>query len=207
MHDYYVNSLGSYSPLSWVRYNSSIWCVISTTPIYVAHQDDPQKCSYYYFSNLYIYICPKLLPLSLSGLIQQTKNWWYFSYFPQKIGFGISCKFSPKETICMKCQFLFSCYVLPSMLSTMIQDFNDYGLPVLFIMIFFWNFFFFFFFLIWVLQPFQEYFTYIELIVHQRWAKTREPGEKPPDHSEAELGFPTYDLSEAQTTVVRSLMD
>ena len=20
--------------------------------------------------------------------------WWYFSYFPQKIGFGISCKFS-----------------------------------------------------------------------------------------------------------------
>ena len=39
-----------------------------------------------------------------------------------------------------------------------------------------------FFFLIWVLQAFQEYFTYIEPIVHQRWAKTREPGEKPPDH-------------------------
>ena len=29
---------------------------------------------------------------------------------------------------------------------------------------------------------FQEYFTYIEPIVHQRWAKTGEPGEKPPDH-------------------------
>ena len=41
----------------------------------------------------------------------------------------------------------------------------------------------FFFFLIWVLQPFQEYFTYIEPIVHQRWAKTGEPEEKnPPDH-------------------------
>ena len=39
-----------------------------------------------------------------------------------------------------------------------------------------------FFFLIWVLRPFKEYFTYIELIVHQRWVKTGEPGEKPPDH-------------------------
>ena len=39
-----------------------------------------------------------------------------------------------------------------------------------------------FFFLIWVLRPFQEYFTYIEPIVHRRWAKTGVPGEKPPDH-------------------------
>ena len=36
-------------------------------------------------------------------------------------------------------------------------------------------FLFFFFFLIWVLQPFQEYFTYIKPIIHQRWAKTEEP--------------------------------
>ena len=36
---------------------------------------------------------------------------------------------------------------------------------------------FFFFIIIWVLRPFQEYFTYIEQIVHQRWAKTREPRE------------------------------
>ena len=43
-------------------------------------------------------------------------------------------------------------------------------------------YFFFFFFWIWVLRPFQEYFTYIKPIAHQRWAKTREPGEKPPDH-------------------------
>ena len=31
-----------------------------------------------------------------------------FSYFLQKIGFEISCKLSLKETICMKCQSLFS---------------------------------------------------------------------------------------------------
>ena len=29
-------------------------------------------------------------------------------FFPQKIGFDISCKLSPKETICMKYQSLFS---------------------------------------------------------------------------------------------------
>ena len=34
---------------------------------------------------------------------------------------------------------------------------------------------------IWVLQPFQEYITYIEPIINQRWAKTRVPVEKPPD--------------------------
>ena len=45
-----------------------------------------------------------------------------------------------------------------------------------------WNFQIFIY-LIWVLRPFQEYFTYIEQVVHQRWAKTGEPGEKPPDHS------------------------
>ena len=31
-----------------------------------------------------------------------------FSYFSQKTGFDISCESSPKETICMKCQNLFS---------------------------------------------------------------------------------------------------
>ena len=31
-----------------------------------------------------------------------------YSYIPQKIGCGISCKLSPKETICMKCHTLFS---------------------------------------------------------------------------------------------------
>ena len=33
----------------------------------------------------------------------------YFSYFIKKIGFETSCKLSPEEeTICMKCQILFS---------------------------------------------------------------------------------------------------
>ena len=32
----------------------------------------------------------------------------YFSYFSQKTGFDIACKVFPMETICMKCQFLFS---------------------------------------------------------------------------------------------------
>ena len=31
-----------------------------------------------------------------------------FSYFSQKIGSDISSKLSPEETICMKCQSLFS---------------------------------------------------------------------------------------------------
>ena len=32
----------------------------------------------------------------------------YFSYFSQKTGSDISCKLSPMETTCMKCQSLFS---------------------------------------------------------------------------------------------------
>ena len=57
-------------------------------------------------------------------------------------------------------------------------------------------FFFLFCFLIRVLLRIQEYFTYTELTVHQRWAKIGEPGEKPPDG--AELSFPTCDQKEAQ---------
>ena len=33
----------------------------------------------------------------------------YFSYFSQETRFDISCKLSPVETICMKCQILYSC--------------------------------------------------------------------------------------------------
>ena len=33
------------------------------------------------------------------------------------------------------------------------------------------------------LRTFQEYFTFIEPIVHQRWAKTGEPTEKTPNLS------------------------
>ena len=73
-------------------------------------------------------VCLTSLPLSWQ--IQQTTNWWYFflfypensfwhfmqigsiyltmSYFSQKTGFDISCKLSPFESICTKCQELFS---------------------------------------------------------------------------------------------------
>ena len=51
-----------------------------------------------------------------------------------------------------------------------------------------------FFFFIWVLHPFQEYFTYIELIVHQRWAKTGESGKKKkhPTTGKQNLAFHTW---------------
>ena len=52
---------------------------------------------------------------------------------------------------------------------------------------------------IWVLRPFQEYFTYIEQIAHQRWAKTGEPGENHLTTRKQNLVFPR-DLSEAGTT-------
>ena len=55
---------------------------------------------------------------------------------------------------------------------------------------------------IWVLRPFQEYFTYIEHIVIQRWAKTGVPGEKPPDLPVQNLASHMY-TSEARTTAVR----
>ena len=37
--------------------------------------------------------------------------------------------------------------------------------------------------------------------------KPDNPGKKPPEHHLAELGFLTYDLSKAQTTVERNLMN
>ena len=59
-----------------------------------------------------------------AGLIQQTNKlmsffvfFFLFFFFSQKIGFDISCKLSPKETICMKCQIVFpkeKCFKMPS---------------------------------------------------------------------------------------------
>ena len=46
-------------------------------------------------------------PLPPSGQIQKTTNWCYFIYFPKKIDFDISCKLSPKETLCVNCRRLF----------------------------------------------------------------------------------------------------
>ena len=49
-----------------------------------------------------------LLTLSTLGKIFSRRHFETFSLFSQKTGFDISCKLSPKETICMKCQILFS---------------------------------------------------------------------------------------------------
>ena len=46
--------------------------------------------------------------LSCYAQVQQTIEWWYFSYFSQTKGFAISCKLSSKKTICIKCQILFA---------------------------------------------------------------------------------------------------
>ena len=56
----------------------------------------------------------RVKPLQLSGLIQQSTDWWYFFlFFPENriwyfMQIDISCKLSPLETVCMKCQILFS---------------------------------------------------------------------------------------------------
>ena len=44
---------------------------------------------------MYQYCGTYVVPLPLSGKIQQTTNWCYFSYFPKKTGSDMSCKLSP----------------------------------------------------------------------------------------------------------------
>ena len=56
---------------------------------------------------IWVYTACPGVSVPISGHIQQTTNWWYFSYSSQKTGFDISCKLSPLETICMKCQNMF----------------------------------------------------------------------------------------------------
>ena len=48
------------------------------------------------------------LMLSTLGKFSADDIFKYFSYFSQKTGYDISCKLSPKETICMKCHILVS---------------------------------------------------------------------------------------------------
>ena len=58
-----------------------------------------------------MYVCIKgtyPYPLPLFGHIQQTTNWYLTYNFSQTEGFDISCKLTPEETVCMKCQNLFS---------------------------------------------------------------------------------------------------
>ena len=59
----------------------------------------------FYYSLLYLDVTLRLalwVKFSADDILK------YFSYFSQKTGFDISCKLSLKETICMKCQILFS---------------------------------------------------------------------------------------------------
>ena len=53
-------------------------------------------------------VLKEYLTLSTLGKIFSRQHLKYFSYFSQKTGYDISCKLSSKETICMKCQILFS---------------------------------------------------------------------------------------------------
>ena len=46
--------------------------------------------------------------LSMLGKISSRQHFEICFFFSQKIGFDISCKLSPKETVCMECQSLFS---------------------------------------------------------------------------------------------------
>ena len=55
-------------------------------------------------------------------------------------------------------------------------------------------------------RPFQEYFSYIEPFIHQRWAKSENPGENHLTICKQNLAFPR-DPSKARTTAVRNLMD
>ena len=52
--------------------------------------------------------------------IQKTTNWWYFPYFLTENRFDISCKLSPQETICIKCQLIF-CEDIRKMLQIVIS--------------------------------------------------------------------------------------
>ena len=44
----------------------------------------------------------------MSNLFSGNVFFFFFLFFPRKQVFDISCKLSPLETICMKCQNLFS---------------------------------------------------------------------------------------------------
>ena len=58
-------------------------------------------------------LCPSLTLSTLwansadNKLISETKYFFLFLFFLQKTGFDTSCKLSPKETICIKCQSLY----------------------------------------------------------------------------------------------------
>ena len=56
------------------------------------------------------------------------------------------------------------------------------------------------------LRPFQDYFTYFELIISQRFVKTEVPGEKPPDLPLQNLTSDMWPKARLKPTAVRDLM-
>ena len=59
-------------------------------------------------TNIVLPISDPILELCMLGKNSADNILIFFLIFPRKIGFDTLCKLSPKETICMKCQFLFS---------------------------------------------------------------------------------------------------
>ena len=94
---------GSVDAVTTFKMLSSCWNNILTIYrfqcfcIYV-YEKYPERLHYCWFTHY--------------GHIQQTTNWYYISDFlsdfSHKIHFHISCRLSPKVTICMKGQSLFS---------------------------------------------------------------------------------------------------
>ena len=56
-------------------------------------------------SRFHILIC--LMLSTLGKIFSRRHTEIFFLFFPE-MGFAISCKLSPLETVCMKCQILFS---------------------------------------------------------------------------------------------------
>ena len=64
----------------------------------------------------------------------------------------------------------------------------------------------FFFFLIWVLLPFQKYFNYLELIVHQKWAKPEYQEKNHLTFCKQNLSFSLVTWMRLEFSAVRDLM-
>ena len=68
------------------------------------------KSAYILYPMVDLLVALQYFALTLSVLGEKFTNdiLKYFSYFSQKTGFDFSCTLSPQETMCMKCQSLFS---------------------------------------------------------------------------------------------------
>ena len=96
--------ISSSSPYFVSRYNWRFCRNFSKAHIFCR-----QEVAFFLVLETYKYTNGWVLTLSTLGKI--FSRWHFeifFSYFSQKTGFDISCKLCRMETICMKCQILFS---------------------------------------------------------------------------------------------------